>query len=250
MKKIKLLTIIILFCCKSPIFAYHPLITDDTGTQGNGKFQIELNSEYSSDKTYGTEKNWQTSSAILYGVTENTDIIVGIPYLYYKTDETSERGISDASIELKWKFFSSGPFSLALKPGITLPTGDEKKGLGQGKSAFRSFLISTADFNPLALHFNIGYALNRNSSDEQIHLWHLSAAAEYQLAEGLKILANIGIDRNPDKTREGLSKQPAFLLAGIIYSVKENFDIDFAAKYGLNSDAADMALTAGIAFRF
>ena len=32
-------------------FAAHPLITDDAGTQGKGKSQIELNSEF----TYDTE---------------------------------------------------------------------------------------------------------------------------------------------------------------------------------------------------
>jgi hypothetical protein len=28
----------------------HPLITDDAGTQGKGKFQIEVNGQYDSDK--------------------------------------------------------------------------------------------------------------------------------------------------------------------------------------------------------
>ena len=31
-------------------WAAHPLITDDTGTQGKGKFQLELNGQYDRDK--------------------------------------------------------------------------------------------------------------------------------------------------------------------------------------------------------
>jgi hypothetical protein len=34
-------------------FAAHPLITDDAGTQGKGKFQIELNGEFTYDKEIG-----------------------------------------------------------------------------------------------------------------------------------------------------------------------------------------------------
>ncbi len=34
-------------------YAAHPLITDDTGTQGKGKFQIEINSEFSTDTKNG-----------------------------------------------------------------------------------------------------------------------------------------------------------------------------------------------------
>ena len=31
-------------------FAAHPLITDDTGTQGQGKFQLEVNGEFGHDR--------------------------------------------------------------------------------------------------------------------------------------------------------------------------------------------------------
>jgi len=34
----------------SSVFAAHPLITDDTGTQGKGRFQMEVNSEVNYDK--------------------------------------------------------------------------------------------------------------------------------------------------------------------------------------------------------
>jgi len=33
-----------------PSWAAHPLITDDTGTQGKGNFQLEFNGQYDRDK--------------------------------------------------------------------------------------------------------------------------------------------------------------------------------------------------------
>ena len=41
---------VLIFCFTTSLYAAHPLITDDTGTQGKGRFQLELNGEYSFDK--------------------------------------------------------------------------------------------------------------------------------------------------------------------------------------------------------
>ena len=40
------------------------------------------------------------------------------------------------------------------------------------------------------------------------------------------------------------------ILGGLIYSVSENFDLDFGVKFGLNKPETDFAILAGIALRF
>jgi len=67
------------------VYAAHPLITDDTGTQGKGKFQVELNVEVTYDKETdlaGTtrETGGEVSSIVSYGIIDNTDVVLGIPY--------------------------------------------------------------------------------------------------------------------------------------------------------------------------
>jgi len=42
----KRLIFVALLLIAYPSWAAHPLITDDTGTQGKGKFQLELNGQY------------------------------------------------------------------------------------------------------------------------------------------------------------------------------------------------------------
>ena len=133
-------------CCilPTPSFAAHPLITDDTGTQGKGKFQLEVNSEFTKEKEqqYNTdEEKWETkketggemATILSYGITDNVDFVLGLPYQWKKTridgvitTNATEQGdgISDVSLEVKWRFFEKDGLSLALKPGITLPTGD------------------------------------------------------------------------------------------------------------------------------
>jgi uncharacterized membrane protein len=43
-----------IFVLSTTVFAAHPLITDDAGTTGAGKTQIEFNFEYSSHKLHYT----------------------------------------------------------------------------------------------------------------------------------------------------------------------------------------------------
>ena len=244
---------ITVFCLLPAIsFAYHPLITDDTGTQGKGKFQLEVNGEYGHEKEDGVTTNTtQTATALTYGIIDNVDIALGIPYQQIRTKDsegtTRHDGLSDLSIDLKWRFHEKEGFSLALKPGITLPTGDHNRGLGSGRVTYGIFFIATQEIKPFAIHANLGYRRNENKIDERKDIWHASVAGELEVVKGLKAVANIGVERNPDKAS---NTHPAFVIGGLVYSVTDNFDIDIGIKGGLNKPETDITTMAGITLRF
>jgi hypothetical protein len=56
------------------------------------------------------------------------------------------------------------------------------------------------------------------------------------MVKKLKIFADIGAVTNTDKTSK---VKPLYLLAGLIYSVKENVDISIGVKFRLNEPATD-----------
>ncbi|MFH1626281.1 MAG: transporter, partial [Pseudomonadota bacterium] len=57
-------------------FGGHPLITDDTGTQGRGKFQLELNGKYDYDDKDGVkEKTTEMATSLTYGIIDEMDIV-------------------------------------------------------------------------------------------------------------------------------------------------------------------------------
>lgn len=256
MSKFKVFLFFVLFTAHSTLFtvcyAAHPLITDDTGTQGKGKFQLEVNSEFGRNKEDGvTEKAFEIAAVLSYGITDNLDIVFALPYQHIRVEDSgksfSEDGLSDISLEIKWRIYENNGLSLALKPGITFPSGDEKKGLGTGKATYGIFLIGTKTMEPWAFHVNFGYIRNENSSNGREDIWHASAAAEYGAAKDLRVVANIGTESNPDRS---LSTNPAFILGGIIYAVSENVSLDLGLKGGLNNAETDYAVLAGIALRF
>ena len=238
-------------------WAAHPLITDDTGTQGKGKFQLELNGQYDWEKETingvpTKTTGGQVSTTLSYGIAENVDLVLSLPYQWGKTEENeatayNENGIGDMVFEAKWRFFEKEGFSLVLKPGISIPTGNDEKGLGTGNLGGHIFLIGSKELGPCAFHANLGYIRNENKADECKDIWHASLATTWEVIKNLKLVANIGIERNTD---DDASNNPAFIIGGVIYSVTENFDLDCGVKYGLTSSEADLSLMAGMAFRF
>lgn len=238
-------------------WAAHPLITDDAGTQGQGKFQLEVNGQHDSDKETVAgvsvkSTGGQAGITLSYGIIENADLVLNVPYVWGKVTEDDvkvydEKGISDVSFEVKWRFFEKEGLSLALKPGISFPTGNDEKGLGTGKTGYHMFLIGSKEAAPWAFHANLGYIRNENKAEEEKNLWHASLATTFEVVKDLKLVGNIGIEKNADKAADN---DPAFLIVGAIYSLAENFDIDAGVKYGLNSSETDLSLLAGLAFRF
>jgi len=192
-----------LFLASAPAFAAHPLITDDTGTQGKGKFQIEWNNEFAWNNSDAgglttEETGGESAVAISYGITEHVDLVAALPFQWYAMEENGvsvgeESGIGDMSIELKWRVLEQEDegFSLAIKPGISIPSGDEKQGFGSGAVSPGVTFIATKEGDFGALHCNVGYTRN-NYSDKDADaatrddIWHASAATEINMSDNLR----------------------------------------------------------------
>jgi hypothetical protein len=238
--------------CSTAAFAAHPLITDDAGTMGTGKAQLEINGEYGREKEDGViSTTAEGAAALSYGISETVDLVIGLPYQYSreKTEEAtvSENGFSDTSLEVKWRFYEHDALSLAIKPGLTLPTGDDEKGLGAGKATYSLFFIASQEMEPWGFHLNLGYIRNENTLDEEKDLWHASLATTAALTENLTAVANLGVESNPDKLT---GTDPAFFLAGLVYALSEEFDLDCGIKYGLNDPETDRTVLAGVTWKF
>lgn len=158
-----------------------------------------------------------------------------------------EKGVGDVTLDIKWRFFEKNKFSVAVKPGIIFPAGDYEKSLGTGRVGGHLFFIASQELGAWAFHGNLGYIRNENRNDERYDIWHASLAVTWEAVKNMKLVANAGIERNRD---ESASDHPAFLIGGIIYSITENFDVDFGAKCGLTRSETYISLMAGLALRF
>ena len=240
----------------TPAFGAHPLITDDTGTQGKGKTQIELSGQYDRDSEQGAKTEaWQAQAQFSYGLMDSVDLILEVPYNWISmtTDETARQdGLADLRVALKWRFYEQGGLSFAVKPAVTLPTGNEDLGLGHGRPSYGIDFITTYTKDAWTFDLNLGlayvdYKLEADKEANRNEIWAASLAAEYKLAEAWKLVANVGVERNPDVSSD---TPAAFILGGFIYSVSENLDLDAGVKWGLTSPEPDISFLAGLTFRF
>jgi len=251
-------TTVIGFALMAPAaFAAHPLITDDTGTQGPGNFQVEVNAEVSWNRSAGVkEAGGEVAVAVCAGVGETVDLVLGLPWQRSSVEEggmtETTSGLADMTVELKWRLLERRGFSLAVKPGVSLPTGSDDRGLGNGRPGYAVTLIASQSLDPLTFHANVGYGHNDFSLREvrqstRADVWSGSVAVTAEVLPGVQLVGNIGGETPSDRSGNAW---PAFALAGVICSINENWDIDAGARFGLGPAESDAALLFGTAFRF
>lgn len=238
--------------------AAHPLVSDDTGTQGDRRYAVEVGAGWATDRADGTLTQGGSTAAVLsFGAAERVDLVLGVPAAWNRTrlggalvDESA--GASDATLELKWRLLDAGPFSLAVKPGLTLPTGDARRGLGAGSMGYALTLIASHVLGPATLHLNAGLCHNEHALvDDRGTMRHVTAhasvAAVVAVAPRVQVVANVGL-QSPPTTDD--PTWPAFALAGAIYAVGESVTVDAGVRTALNDADTDLALLAGASWRF
>jgi len=225
-----------------PAFAGHPMITDDTGTQGKEKYLLELNSGFVIE---GQDTGSGMLAALTWGIANNIDLGIEFPYQW-----SPVKGKCDIPVEVKWRILDcdENGLSLALKPGFSIPSGDEKKGLGNGAVTAGLLVIVTKEWKHGAVHSNLGYTrdaygLKSDSDVFRKDIWHASIATEINLTENLRSVFDAGIDTNSDKTS---NVHPVYLIGGLIHSATENVDIDFGVKLGLNQPVSNTMFLCGL----
>jgi hypothetical protein len=225
--------------------AAHPLVTDDTGTQGTGNSQLEMNSDRATARDNGAQTVGDVTYS--YGITPSIDLFADQPL-----NVSAPRGIGDTSLGFKWRFFENDDTSVALKSSLSMANANDEKGFGSGRNNLAATLIVAHASGPWVFYYNLGMNTNRFKSQDvqdenRRSLWATSAAATYEVLPQLKIVGDIGIARNPDVSTQ---QNPAFALTGLIYSPRDNVDLDAGIKYGLNNAAIKHQFGAGLTVRF
>jgi len=236
------LSSLLLSCLAQPARSAHPLVSDDTSTQGRGNYQAELNSDW---PQFAGRTSHVAAFTFSRGATDTLDLYGTLP-----ASLSSPSGIGDLSFGAKWRFWQNEQSSFAIKPELFLASGNVDKGLGKGSPTLALTLIRSHIVGRWGFDTNIGITANRDLTfDDTRHLivWRASTAVTYTPSPRWTLVADTGIARNPDKT---IRTNPAFILAGAIYRPRGNVDIDIGIKAGLTSAEVHRQTGAGLTVRF
>ncbi len=225
-------------------FAGHPMLSEDTGTQGKGNFELELGYDWS---RLNGDGGFLFQPQLSYGLSSTVDLIVQPSWTI--TDGANRqhlRALGDTNLDAKWRFFGAAPWSLGIRAGFELPTAADNLGLPHDKISPHAIMVVTADYAPLSFDANLGYAYVPTDPAGRTDLYHFSAAATFAVSERLFYVLDAAVDSNPDPTH---ATYIAVALAGLIYTVHPGLDIDVGYRGRLNAVGPAQQWLLGITFR-
>lgn len=163
-----------------------PFVTDDPETPPLHGWEINI------PITLERESREQTLETPLfdinYGYRENVQLKIEFSLLNVRLDDgQTERGLSDTSVGVKWRFLEEGPGlpQMAIYPQVTLPTGDDRRGLGDGKPSYRFPLVAQKSWGPWTVFGNIAAVLQGTTGSR--NFWYQGLTVVREISRRLEI---------------------------------------------------------------
>ena len=151
-------------CCllalSVPAWAGPPYLTDDP--EPVALHHWEVYTFYTRDRTRSTNAVSGPALEVNNGIAPNTQLHLIVPRTYYSSGGTSARGLGDIEAGVKYRFVSqtkSRP-EIGIFPQLELPTGDQSKGLGNGRTWVKLPVWLQKDFGAWTTYGGGGYAYN------------------------------------------------------------------------------------------
>jgi len=245
--------------------AFFPLISDDTGTQGAGGNQLELDYLFQRQKNGAIEiegialDEENTSGNFLLstytrGLTDNLDIFFGA-----SRQLSQINGWNNTEIGLKWVFSGnqSEGWSFATKPRIILPVTKsmQDSGLGNAQANGGLTLIGSYLTDGAELHLNAGYLSNHTSdlgegNSQRTNLWSMSVAPVLAIDDKWKLALDFGLQTNPDQNSQyiGLAE------IAVVYAPAKDIQLGLGiiASPAINGQRSNngLTVTTGVTWQF
>lgn len=141
----------------APIHAGPPFVTDDPEPPPPGGW--EINVPFILERTPGKTEMDAPLFDLNYGL-PNIQLKLEIPVtIVHRDDDGSTAGPSDLLLGVKWRFFNNeqAQVQLGVYPQLLLPSGDESRGLGEGRTAFVLPFVAQKNWAQWTLYGNVGY---------------------------------------------------------------------------------------------
>jgi hypothetical protein len=229
----------------APAFAAHPMLTEDPGTQGAGRFELELGQAFARGDPQSGGRGTEFAPQLSYGATGALDLILrGTWVMQAPAQAPSARGFGDTMLDCKWRFHDGAPLALAVRAGADLPTGAD--GLGAGRAGFHALAIAGWQVTGVNVNANLAYA-RVNQPGARPDVFGASVAVVGPDATPWHAFIEATAVSNPD-ARETV--WPAVARTGLIVTVAPWLDLDAGFQARLTRSATRQVWLAGATLRW
>jgi hypothetical protein len=236
-----------------------PDVTESPYTVDAGHFQAELSFfEYGRDRVRIDDGNrkvdaeqWAVLPANLkIGLLNNVDLqLVVAPYLRSEAGGTSASGFGDVQLRVKVNLWGNdgphptfGDTALAVMPFVEFPAGDDDLGLGDELEG--GIIVPFATALPHGFSLGLMAEFDFVESDDGGHdfeFLHTASLGHDLYRELAGYVEYVGVAADGDYS--------VSLGAGLTYGLSADVQLDGGVLVGLNDDAEDFAVFAGMSFR-
>lgn len=237
----------VLLACAGTAHAAHPFLTEDPGTQGTGRLELELGFAAGSADPANGGNAAVFAPQLSVGVTPTLDFIgQGFWQRQSQPGGMTLFGGSDIVADVKWRFFESDTWSFGVRGGLDLPTGDPDTGLGAGSVGAHVIGIAGLALGEWSVYANAAYArtraagARRNAGFFSIALTNTDTAPWQTFIEAATY-------SNPDPAN---GRWPAIARTGLIYALDTWLSVDVGFQTRLTASAPRAVWLAGATLRW
>lgn len=167
-----------------------PLITDDPGTPGAGRW--EINSALTVERLRSETLFEAPIVDINYGLGERIQLKYEIPWVFLDVEgDDARNGLGNSQIGVKYRFLDEERHgvSMSIYPQLSFnnPTSSDERGLVDPGSELALPFQVARRAGPVELGLELGYVLMEHGEDE----WSYGLAGALPLTEGLELLGEV-----------------------------------------------------------
>jgi hypothetical protein len=167
-----------------------PFTTDDTSARALNQGEVSLSTSHSNDASGWT--GTVPALRVEYGVLPDVEVSVTGAFNYIKLEHTaSTTGYGDTTLAAKYNFIHEAGLvpSVAFAPSYTIPTGNDKDGLGAGHNNVYLPLLLEKTFGGYVVDVNGGVAINQGAGVKD---WqYVGVSVQKQLTETFSVGAEL-----------------------------------------------------------
>ena len=181
------LGLIAVLLLQTGVYAGPPFVTDDPAPlpYHTGEFYLFSAGTRTAD---GTALDAGPGGELNYSAFRNTFFHLVVPLAYsHPFGEPSSYGLGDIETGFKWRFMeqSRSGLDVGIFPFLELPTGDEKRGLGNGKPQILLPLWLGKDTGPWTVYGGAAYWINPGTGNQD--WWFTGVVVQRQITERLNL---------------------------------------------------------------
>ena len=185
-----LIVALMIICFPLGVLAGPPILTNDTGTPGPGKWETNLG--FTVEKRRDTTLYNTPALDLNYGIGDRIQLNYSVSWIVMHTsDEGTKNGLGNSEVALKWRFLDEDKNGMALSvyPRFIFnnPVSSADRGLVDKGTVFRLPFQMEKKIGIIIINPEIGHDFRQEGGDG----WLYALALKYDEIKGLEALTEV-----------------------------------------------------------